>query len=476
MSMKFNILRKWRAIRSFGKEAHYTLMGHRDREIRRDIDELRGAIAALSLDRFIQECANPHSRAEFAIITCLPPDETGIARFSESQLSVWPEEVDIYTHFTDHTKIVHALRTISRKNSGANLFSVESLPFNHLRRPYRNIVFVIGNSDHNIVLLKALKNFVESFGPQGVHCYLHDPTCFNVARHALGMTEQAFATHLAELHGKKVKDILGSSRHLFDYFVDTGIFGPRVISHTFGVRSFIVNSTAAKEMVLSNCGDKSPHVGVLYHPVFELEPGVDPELGKSEPSEELVIGSYGCPSLNKLTDVVIDACQLLVNEGRNVRLILSGYGSKVYLERHFGNKPPSWIDVRHQSNEADFQQDMVECDIAIQLRKHNLGESSGVIPTLLKMAKTVITSPIGAFTAYGDAVVYFDGDATALADLLRQNVRIPSERIDDFVSNHGVEQFNEAFRIILNQNNGFAPTPAPALNIAASSMVSRAAS
>ncbi|WP_340268713.1 hypothetical protein [Sphingobium mellinum] len=474
--MKFNIWRKLRAIRSFGKEAHYTLIGHRDREIRRDIDELRGAIATLQLERFIQECANPHSGAELAVITCLPPDETGIARFSESHLSVWPEDVDIYTHITDPSKIVHAMRIISGKNSGANLFSLESLSFNHLRRPYRNIVFVIGNSDHNVVLLKALKNFIEGFGSESVHCYLHDPACFNVTRHVLGLTEQAFATRLAELHGRKVKDIVGSNKHVFDCFIDAGIFGPRIISHMFGVRSFIVNSLAAKEMILSNCGDQALHVGVLYHPVFELEKGVDPELGESESSGELIIGSYGCPSLNKLTDVVIHACQILVNEGRNVRLILSGYGSKVYLDRHFGNEPPSWIDGRHHSNEADFQHDMVECDIAIQLRKHNLGESSGVVPTLLKMKKTVITSPIGAFTAYGDAVVYFDGDATALADLLRQNVRVSVERIHDFVSTHGVEQFNDAFRVILNHNNGITPLPTPALNIAANPKVSEAAS
>ncbi|WP_157035677.1 glycosyltransferase family protein [Sphingobium chungbukense] len=476
MPMKFNIWRKWRAIRSFGKEARYTLMGHRDREIRRDIDELRGAIAALQLERFIQECANPHSRAELAVITCLPPDETGIARFSESHLSVWPKDLDIYTHITDHSKIVHAMRTICGKNSDANLLSLESLPFNHLRRPYRNIVFVIGNSDHNIVLLKSLKNFIESFGSQGVHCYLHDPACFNVTRHALGLTEQAFAAQLAQLHDRKLRDIRGGNKHVFDDFIDAGIFGPRIISHMFGVRSFIVNSLAAKEMILSNCGDQASHVGVLYHPVFELEKGVDPELRKSENNGELVIGSYGCPSLNKLTDVIIEACHLLTNEGRNVRLILSGYGSKIYLERHFGNEPPSWIDVRHQSNEADFQRDMVECDIAIQLRKHNLGESSGVVPTLLKMEKTVITSPIGAFTAYGDAVVYFDGNSTALADLLRKNVRVPPECIHDFVSKHGVEQFNDAFRAILSENSGFAPLSAPELDIATNSMISEATS
>lgn len=474
--MKLNLLRKLRAIRSFWKEVRYTLVGHRDREIRMDIDELRGAIAALHLDRFIQEFANRDSRAELAVVTCLPPDETGIARFSEAHLAAWQSDVDVYTHFVDQNKIVRALQTIRIPNPGASLFSIESLQFNHIRRPYRNIVFVIGNSNHNVVLLKALRSFVESFGSEGVHCYLHDPACFNVTRRALDMTEQEFAKQLAELHGRNVKDILRNGRHVFEHLVDAGLFGPRMISHKFGVRNFIVNSTAAKEIIVSNCGDLAPRIGVLYHPAFELEPGVNREFERSQNSEELVIGSYGCPSLTKMTDVVINACEMLVAEGKKVRLILSGYDTRVYLNRHFGNKAPPWIDIRSQPNEADFQRDMAECDVAIQLRKRNLGESSGVVPTLLRMGKTVITSPTGAFTAYGDSVLYFDGDAAALADLLRKNGRVPAQRVQEFVSKHGIEQFNEAFYALLNERQSPSALASPVWEPEADSRASRLAS
>ncbi len=218
------------------------------------------------------------------------------------------------------------------------------------------------------------------------------------------------------------------------------------MTHDIGARKFIVNSHAARDILIDNCGDKIEHIEVLYHPVFDLDPGF---TAPAPSAAALTIGTYGCPSHMKHTDMVLKACDLLVKDGLDLRLIVSGYEAEVFADRYFHGRIPTWIDVSHAETEAEFQTEMAKCDIALQLRKRNTGESSGVIPTLLRMGKTVITSDIGAFGDYGDAVLYFSGAAKDLAALLRSRPVVAADTIAAFVAQHDSAAFSRNFARIL---------------------------
>ena len=56
---------------------------------------------------------------------------------------------------------------------------------------------------------------------------------------------------------------------------------------------------------------------------------------------------------------------------------------------------------------------MKQCNIAIQLRSYNLGESSGIVPQLLALGKSTIVSNIGSFREFGDAVRIVERELTA---------------------------------------------------------------
>ncbi len=444
--MKFNPLRMYRATKRFFREAHYSLMGHRDREIRHDISELRGSIVAMKLESFIDSCVNPDSSPNVAVVTCLPPDETGIARFSEIMLVEAAMPVDIYTEFQEYNKLVYAIGSVVDNIPGSNIYSIDRVIINHLKKKYNKIVFVIGNSDHNIVLLRAMCDFIKAFGARDVWCYLHDPTCFNVVRRVMGLSERQFVETLTKMHGMRLSDSLNGDRYIFDHLLEQGIHGPRVLTQQMGVRNFIVNSYAARDILIDNCADGIDAIEVLYHPVFELESGV---VIPDQPSSPLTVGTYGCPSNMKHTDMVIQACEILIGEGVDLRLIISGYEAETFAVRFFHGHLPGWISVSHAETEAEFQSQMAKCDIALQLRKRNTGESSGVIPTLLRMGKTVITSAIGAFGDYGDAVLYFKGDAKDLAAMLRARPFVDAETIVRYVLEHDAAAFARRFTAVL---------------------------
>jgi hypothetical protein len=88
---------------------------------------------------------------------------------------------------------------------------------------------------------------------------------------------------------------------------------------------------------------------------------------------------------------------------------------------------------------------MAECDIALQLRERNLGESSGIVPTLLAMRKTVIVSPVGSFAEYREAAIMFDADPIALADLIESRPSVGPDQIEAYVERHDLSHFSRDF-------------------------------
>ena len=93
---------------------------------------------------------------------------------------------------------------------------------------------------------------------------------------------------------------------------------------------------------------------------------------------------------------------------------------------------------------------MLKCDIAVQLRRSNLGESSGVVPTLLALGIPTIVSPIGAFAEYGDAVLSFDGyDPVALADLLERGQPVDQLAMQRYARDHSLAAYNAKLLSVL---------------------------
>src|SRR5690606_26082846 len=157
----------------------------------------------------------------------------------------------------------------------------------------------------------------------------------------------------------------------------------------------------------------------------------------------LIVGSFGAPSASTGTDVVLAAVQELRKRGIKARLIVAGFDAYYFADGELDkNEDRSLLVLAEPSPERELQLDMLKCDIAVQLRRSNLGESSGVVPSLLALGIPTIVSSIGAFSEYGAAVQTFEGyDPVALADLLAAGAQIDHAAMQRYVREHSLSAF-----------------------------------
>jgi glycosyltransferase involved in cell wall biosynthesis len=275
---------------------------------------------------------------------------------------------------------------------------------------------------------------------------MHDPCCHNALRQANRMTLEDYLHFLGNRYEVSLADLLGRETHrAVQEVVDRGILGVRGIT-SLGVARFVVNSRQAAELVRKDAAAPGLDIAVLYHPVFDREAGIDDLRARRQTGEEYVVGSFGGANRGKMTDVVVEAVQRLRAQGDKVRLVLAGYEARRFVRLNFGSTP-EWITVSEPATERELQSEMAKCDLAIQLRHRNLGESSGVVPMLIGMGIPTVVSPIGAFLDYGDAVVRFGGDDPAeLAALIASHPTVPQRRMATFAAEHGLDKFEEAVR------------------------------
>ena len=117
---------------------------------------------------------------------------------------------------------------------------------------------------------------------------------------------------------------------------------------------------------------------------------------------------------------------------------------------------------------------MAGVDVAVQLRAHNLGESSGVVPQLLALGVTTIVSNIGSFREYGDAVVTVDAEIAdqQLADVMLASYRSgpDGKAMKAYVEKNSVAAFQarmlSVFSEIDKTERGERPSSATGLRIA----------
>ncbi len=456
-------VRTLKKLRAFRNDAIYTLNGWRFADLKRYIDSSAVVtedsqssfimMARLFAPQFVEGAAE--TRAKIALVTCLPPDDTGIARYSLQHLLNTPHRLDAFSFVRDVSNFMYNSAILIKKNNKlCNLFPLATLLSMDEINEYQRIVFVIGNSDHNIEVYRAMENFVKVKGAGRVTCYLHDPCCHNIVQMGKNMSHEQYSMHLNKIYSEKFSrnlPIASDSWRVHRNAIESGVLGARSILN-LGVRSFVVNSKAAKELLLNDFGrseldDLELHQ--LYHPVFDLERKNGAGQATERLEADLILGTYGVPGASKCTDLVIEATEELLRRGKRVKLIVAGYQAFRYLHGYFGGHIPEWIIPSEPATESELQDWMLKCDLALQFREKNLGESSGVVPTLINMKKTVLVSKVGSFEDYGDAVIYFSGSAKSLADLIEVGPVVPVAAMADYVSAKSPQQFGHDFAACL---------------------------
>ena len=385
-----------------------------------------GCVSEFAIADSVQRLRQLGDSAEgaIAVVTVVPPAQTGVARFSVATFGAAPFDVDVFGPFERTAEYLgaHALAGAAGRMS---FFTAESVAEGLRVRRYRAVIWVLANSDHNLPVLQLLRRMRHL--PQTVPCWIeiHDPVLLNMADQIIRADRGNFAQS-ARLHfADPAVDVDWSRVERGDYspLLEAGFAGVRTLLNDVPFSGLIVHSEAAKRIILRDWRDlDEKKVSVLFHPVFE--PYRPRQAGRGR---GLRIGSFGVPNESKLTPMVVAAFRIIRATLPDTTLVLAGYDAALFASRQGLVDEPGLI-IEDNPGDHRLLTLMSGVDVAVQLRASDTGESSGIIPQLLAADIPTLVSPVGAMHGYGAAVRYVppEYDAVQLADLILEEAREPA--------------------------------------------------
>lgn len=340
-----------------------------------------------SLRRLNEADVTPMQSPPIAVVSCMPPDETGIATATllTFREAIFP--VDIYAPYSSVEDYLGAITDDRLTDARVRIFHLAALALGQRAVSYRAQLYTLGNSDHNLPVVRALRRNRHFPPPCRVGVHLHDPNLLNVLDRIVGEESRELSHVIKSFYGVDLGDEPSPER-----MIEAGIFGVRPLLDGIDVDVVIVNSTAAAELVRRELPEH--RVEVLFHPVFEVpaEPHVPTERGPR-------IGTLGVPGEAKRTEVVVEAFELVKRRLPEARLVIAGYEASRFAQR-MNLVPERGYEIHDSPADREFARLITSLDIAVQLRHLNLGENSGVVARLAGLDIPVITSPVPAFREY----------------------------------------------------------------------------
>lgn len=388
------------------RESYFTLNGWRFDDLKRYMNQNQGHAGAtsLALSHSFSSALQPQAAAEqrIAFVSCLLPMDTGIATCSLYSWMGFEGPVDIFAPAIDMDWYFAQERMLRGRGNGPRLFDVGAFMTLDQVMRYDRIVIAIGNSNHHDYVFPLLRKLSSFGGTDRIVLYIHDPCLLNIVAKGTESSPKELLDLMTSIYKRKI-DVNPFDPDLHLKMVSADMLGVRFFSN-IGIDKFLVNSETARKMVLRDLGEAPATVDKIFHPVF-LPQGAD-TLDDDPPDDDaLVVGAFGIIDFNKRIDHIADAMRSIASKGIKARLLLAGFHVRNFAETY----PEVFEGLNYELFDSPTDRQLVacmkKCHVAIQLRKHALGESSGIVPQLMLQKKTVLVSDIGAFAEYGEAVL-----------------------------------------------------------------------
>lgn len=376
------------------------------------------------------------SESGIAIVSPLPPEDTGVSTVSFQLAKEVGGRIDLFTQFRS---VGDYYGTLVKLDGAAELFPNDMLPVLAKRRQYHTIIFAIANSHHIVPTaqrLLALRKL--GFGGEIV-AQVHDPVLFGLARRLMPWDELNRRCRIAypRLGGKRFTD--ATETELLDARISAfgALFGNQV-------DRVIVHSKAARDIILDDMREmEAPHLDTLFLPISEdwSRAPMPLKSGLSRPA----VGCFGVPGREKYTDEILAAARTMLRSGTIGTFIFAGFGAGS-IDSMISDHERATIRLFDAPNDEELSQLMSEVDVAVQLRRRNLGESSGVFPQLLNKGKSIVASRIGSFLDYEGLVTYCDApiDSASICRAVEKAlVDDPGRRtaISAYAASHRMKEF-----------------------------------
>ena len=356
-----------------------------------------------------------HAGDAICVASAMPPDKTGIATATLLTFREAPFGVDIFAPYDCTENYLLALRDARLNRGPISIHHLSARPLAVGLNHYLGQLFVLGNSEHNLPIIRSIRR-MSAFPPcPPIAVHIHDPCLLHLVRLVARSENRDFSQWVQ--HKYRLPKLLNLDAEL----LEAGVYGIKALLDDINVKLVVVNSETAQEAVEREL----PNVRVerLFHPVFNLDTANPPPR-----SAPLQIGSFGVPNSTKGTELIVDAFRRVRRSIPGARLILAGWGAERFAFRH-GLTASEGYDIYESPDDDHFDRLLMSVDVAVQLRMQTHGESSGVIARLIGAGVPVIASRSGSFAELEHVVKFLaPGDgADELASLLLRAVELRKE-------------------------------------------------
>jgi len=414
--------KKINQIRAFMQKAYYTLSGWRFHDLKEFIRLNHGQQASYNSSDFVLSldtalACREKSHVKNAILSAMPPADTGVATCNFKTLFEADAEVDIFSTW-DSIESFASFESYVKEGMAA--LNYASMPLFAARRKYRNLVVSVGNSDHNFFAVMAMTRFPYKTVCENVALHVHDGCLLNLADKLMALQGKTLMDGVLATYTEADREELSAFAagcaerwRLIEGLVNRGIYGLRIVIEMTRPTRILANSAFAAEMVQKDYGPKGCPlpVGIAFHPIFLSDVRCTP-YQRWNKDIELRVGTFGIPSESKGTYRIIEACRELVKFGIKTRLVMAGFAVNSYLERSTNPMDDIAMELHSDVLDDELLDVMDGVHIAVQLRKRNLGESSGVIASLIKKNVPTIVTATGSFKEYQYSCVLVDEDVS----------------------------------------------------------------
>lgn len=421
---------KWKR---FLERAYWTLDGWRFQDLKnfvsteiRSQNNVKGGNDTTLTMMALHELANGQRNSK-ALISIMPPTESGVAVCNAKTLIEGGYKGDVFADWQSSTDWLN-LAVLDRPRHLRG-YSVHSLPFFLADRRYQDLVGSFGNSDADFKIVDILvkcqpRRFCARFA-----IHLHDVCLWNLCGHlaiAQGISLSALILkHYPEANSQAIARIFSketTNNQVSEALIKEGLYGVKPILDHLDPTTVFVNSQAAIDILEEEYAlyPRSFEVIKSFHPIFKGDLRTSEKRPEWNGSEKLRIGNFGILSGAKRSELVFEACAHLANRGYAIELVLAGFGTQQYLAKHHSAVKAYEMEVHDSPDDQSLLKIMDTVHVAVQLRDRNLGESSGVVASLIAKSVATVVSEIGSFAEYEGAAMAIDArcDATLLADAI----------------------------------------------------------
>ena len=316
-----------------------------------------------------------------AVVGVLPPTRTAIAACTLDHLQSSRWRTDFFDANPGPT-----LASGRSLLTGNRILPVEVLPPTLATGDHGTIVFVLGNSEHHVKVLRAAMQTRLGCRQRRL-AYLHEVNLKTLLRAYLGPDAHDLPRAACITQEPWIRRALESVPEIGQSL--------RFLAESAGLDGLIVNSEACRRLVLAALGPDAGgwSIDVAFLPIITDLAG---HHDTPSPDEPLRVGTFGTGGHAKQLDVVARAVELL-SRRRPVQLTLAGW-SMDRVCRRLGISALRFATVHDSPCDEQLTALMRETNVAVQLRAPSHGESSAAVNRLIGLGTPVVVTGEGSFT------------------------------------------------------------------------------